>query len=475
MSLPSLEPRERYSPHLRTALIFTGTGTAGAYHAGVLRALQEAGIKIDIVAGCGMGVPTAVFAAIDASTQVSEASSLWRSPAAARLYPFRPVLRLLMACLAISLLSVAGPLVAVVGALLVFPVAFLLGLVGLGFGADASRRVVAWLHDLFEPGALPTLLPRVALLGLLAALLVVIVAALRGRRRRKQRRERAGFWWLGLDGFLDAGPAIREWRVRLWRTIAGGPLGRQPDDRDLSGRYVELLGENLGQPGFRELLLVVHDVEARRDLVFGLLVERLRREFFTRRSSGAPRAGEAFDLQGIARDHLIDVLAAALSLPVATDAHLLTFGADTYWRGETHHLTNRPEAIARLIEEAGEAGATQIVVVCAAPDPPGPHGLRERAADPRSRFGEYVTSAEGAAVRDAARAANDASRLVFLIQPAYNPLNALDFRGRHDRLSDRHVAVGELLERGYEDAYRQFIEPVVAAGGEQMDSRREPT
>jgi len=28
--------------------------------------------------------------------------------------------------------------------------------------------------------------------------------------------------------------------------------------------------------------------------------------------------------------------------------------------------------------------------------------------------------------------------------------------------------VGELLDRGYEDAYRQFIEPVVGASGERI-------
>ena len=475
MSLPSLEPRERYSPHLRTALIFSGTGTAGAYHAGVLRALQEAGIKIDIVAGCGMGVPTAMFAAIDASAQLSAASSFWRSPASARLYPFRPVLKLLVACLSVSLLSVIAPLLAVVAGLLVFPAAYLLGMLGLRFGSEAAGTAVRWLYGAFEPGALPSVLPRIAVFGLVASLVVLLVAAVRGRRRLNRRRERAGFWWLGLDGFLDAGPAIREWRARLWRAIAGGPLGRQPDDRDLSARYIDLLGDNLGQPGFRELLLVVHDIEARRDLVFGMLLERLRREFFARRGGGAPRMGEAFDLQGIAREQLLDVLAAALSLPVASDAHLLTFGADTYWRGETHRLTNRPESIGRLIEEAGEAGATQIIVVSAAPDPPGPHGLRELAADPRSRLGDYVTSAEGAVTRDAVRAANEASRLVFVIRPAYNPLNALDFGGRHDALSDRHYALGELLERGYEDAYRQFIEPVVAVGGEHLDTGREAT
>ena len=40
-----------YSPSRRTALVLTGTGAHGAYHAGVLRALQEAGVKIDVSRG----------------------------------------------------------------------------------------------------------------------------------------------------------------------------------------------------------------------------------------------------------------------------------------------------------------------------------------------------------------------------------------------------------------------------------------
>ena len=54
-----------YSPQLRTALVLTGTGTGGAYHAGVLRALHEAGVKLDLVAARGIGVVGALFAAID--------------------------------------------------------------------------------------------------------------------------------------------------------------------------------------------------------------------------------------------------------------------------------------------------------------------------------------------------------------------------------------------------------------------------
>ena len=49
------EPRDSYSPERRTALLLTGTGADGAYHAGALR-LDEAGVKLDIVGGRGMGI-----------------------------------------------------------------------------------------------------------------------------------------------------------------------------------------------------------------------------------------------------------------------------------------------------------------------------------------------------------------------------------------------------------------------------------
>ena len=78
-----------YSPDRRTALVLTGTGAHGAYHAGVLRALQEAGDKIDLLAGHGIGAGRAALAALDGAARLWEPAGIWRSPVAARLYGWR--------------------------------------------------------------------------------------------------------------------------------------------------------------------------------------------------------------------------------------------------------------------------------------------------------------------------------------------------------------------------------------------------
>src|SRR5207247_10864646 len=84
---------EPYSPQRRTALVLTGTGTAGACHAGVLRALHEAGIKLDIVAGRGVGVIGALFAAVDGAQRLWDEKGFWRAPDVQSLYGWRVVPR----------------------------------------------------------------------------------------------------------------------------------------------------------------------------------------------------------------------------------------------------------------------------------------------------------------------------------------------------------------------------------------------
>lgn len=57
---------------------------------------------------------------------------------------------------------------------------------------------------------------------------------------------------------------------------------------------------------------------------------------------------------------------------------------------------------------------------------------------------------------------------LYLVEPRHNPLGPFDFTGGYDERSDRVQSLRELAERGYEDAYRQFIEPVVGASGEEL-------
>ena len=81
-------------------------------------------------------------------------------------------------------------------------------------------------------------------------------------------------------------------------------------------RYSEVLAESLGQPGFRELMIVATDLDARRDVVGALLREPYRREFIAPRP-GRERRSEVLDLAGAGRDHALDLVAAALTPPSA--------------------------------------------------------------------------------------------------------------------------------------------------------------
>ncbi len=70
-----------YSPERRTAVVLAGTGAHGAYHAGVLRALEEAGVKVDVYAGHGVGAANAALAAIGGHARLWDDSGVWRAPA----------------------------------------------------------------------------------------------------------------------------------------------------------------------------------------------------------------------------------------------------------------------------------------------------------------------------------------------------------------------------------------------------------
>jgi hypothetical protein len=475
--ITSDSPDRPYSTRLRTALVLTGTGTAGAYHAGVLRALHEAGVRIDLVAGGGIGAVGAMFAAVDGGQRLWEAGGLWKQPAIAQAYRWRAPLRvagwslgaaagLLAVPLALSAVGVLAALVAVVLSLLTL--------------SDASTAVTSaysrTVDALFAPAALPTIIPGLIVFCLLAAIGALGVGlALDAWRAPARRRVRHGAIWRLIGAPLSNTVVLNRSIAELWNLIRGAAAIAPPPRQDLGRRYIELLAENLGQPGFRELLLVAHDMDARCDVLFALLGDEYRPRFFDPKGAAARpadggRAAEAFDLTGVGREHVIDALAASLCVPIATEPHLLRFSAEGPWRGETHRLCDRPGALDRLLEEVQIAGAEQVIVLSSAPPPGRPHELSAGRADLRGRAAEQWFSFEAADLRDSLARATGRFAGLFLIRPAHNPLGPLDFSGVYDERSDRRYPLGELVDRGYEDAYHQFIEPVVAASGERIET-----
>ncbi len=177
-----------------------------------------------------------------------------------------------------------------------------------------------------------------------------------------------------------------------------------------------------------------------------------------------------FDLAGTGRDYLADAVAGALAIPLAGEAHTVTFAADSYWRGETHRLCDRPAGLIRLVDELIELGVEQIVLVAASPDPAGPHALNAPRVDGLGRLGEYIASSEAAVLRDATTTTPGVR--IYTIRPVHNPIGPFDFTGGFDDRSHRPQPLDELMTRGYEDAFHQFVEPVVGASGERLHTER---
>jgi len=244
-------------------------------------------------------------------------------------------------------------------------------------------------------------------------------------------------------------------RASLWQLFRGPVSAKEPLAAELSRRYTELLLENLGQPGFRELIVATLDLETRGDLIFAALRDDRRAAYFQR------SRGDLIDLAGVGRNQILEAVAGAVSLPVLTEPHLVAFSPESYWKGETHRTCDRIGSVTRLLDELAAAGVEQVVAVCADADRAAPHRLSKPSGSLDARMAEYFAAAETAAMRDAAMSHKKRFKGLFLIQPAHNPIGSFEFSGAYDERSDRYLNLGELIDRGYEDAYRQFVEPVV--------------
>jgi hypothetical protein len=294
---------------------------------------------------------------------------------------------------------------------------------------------------------------------------VLAVTALQAARQERSRRRTLGaFWWRLVGAPLDPAQPAGVFMDVLWSLVRGASPAPRPAAEEIGRRYVEVLADNFGQPGFHEVLVAVHDLDGRRDLVGAVLAAAARTAFEDREPGPGPRDAEIVDFTGPHRQLLMGFLAGALRLPVMTPPAVVEFPVESYWRGERHRVCDRPELVTRLIDELAAIGVEQLILVSPAPPSAGPHAMRPRPIDLRAHIGELVRSMESAAISDASVLARERFSGVFLVRPEHNPIGPFDFGGTYDEASDRQRTVAELIEQGRADAYRHFIEPAVAAG-----------
>jgi hypothetical protein len=468
-----------YSPKRRTALVFTGIGASGAYHAGVLKALDESGVKIDLVVGSGVGTIAAAYAAVVGGNKLWGAGGFWEGVDWGRLYRLRPAASIALLLLGASFGVFLLPLVLALVAGLLFPLVLILDLAVPGL----PSRIVG---DLW---AAPALLrdPYLAALAVPVFALCVLAVGFLARAWLRDRRRFAETF----EHLIDARPGQDRLRRGLWSVAHGDALARSvPRSAELGARYVSLVSENLGQPGFRELILRTADLDTGAVLPFVLLSDTHRTAFAGTRG---PRTREgipgAVDLRAPGYDALLfEAVATALAPPLAGPVRRVSFPRGAFHPGETHRLVDATTAGGSGLAEALAAGAEQVIVVSAVPESPLPparrRGLRALlngvfASLERQALDRDLEAAErdnrmietlGHRTEDGGRAWQDpvTGRLhrdfaLYVVRPERRVLWPLELDGARDPSTDVVETPADLVERGYRDAYRLFVEPVVGA------------
>ena len=471
-----------YSPKRRTALVLTGSGTSGAYHAGVLKALDESGVKVDLVVGSGVGAIAAVFGAAAGGPKLYGTGGFWDDVTGRSFHRLRPLLvftaGLLGASFAVFLLPLALALLAGV----LFPIVLIVDRLVPGWPSRVLGPLWIGTEQLSGPYLAALALPvfGLAVVGLIG----LVTVYFKDRRRFPEI----------FETFTDVGPGIARLRRGLWEIGRGPAVGMAaPSERELSKRLVGVLSENLGQPGFRELIVRTADLETGRALPFVLLGDERRAAFAAARSpSGRWRVEGlpgAIDLRAPGYAELLfDAAVTGLIPPVGAPLRRVAFPKGGLHAGEVHRLTDASLAGGAGITEALAAGAEQVIVASAVPSeatlPPRRRGLRsrfdavlgtlERGAIERDLQGaeriNRMVETLGHRTEDGGRAWQDPATgrvyrafTLYVVRPERRPLGPLELDGARDPATEVLATPADLLEQGYRDAYRMFVEPVVGA------------
>ena len=370
-----------YSPRLRTAVLLCGTGTAGVYQAGVLRALSEAGVKIDVVAGHGPGAANALCAAIDGGSRLWDRSGPWHERGLATRVSMarRPAAGGAGLALAVALLL--SPLLILVVAGGFYVASLLAGLLSMPkrrpgsmgvYRATDSRSCsvrrscrrscrAPWCWRCSSSSACSWWRPC-------------------ARRCSEQSRRRLGgaFWWrlLGAPLAAEEPGATLTTRCGSWCGRVGGPDAGARRNR-AGGTWTCSRTTSASRAFARCWSPSTTWTRAAIWSAPWSLRAAGARVSTTSAAAGAARGGDRGLLRP-QRDLVVDFLTGALRLPVATAPW--PFGSRPTATGAASCITcaTGRNLAARLLDEARRVGVEQVILVSPAPPPAAPHALRPR-------------------------------------------------------------------------------------------------
>jgi hypothetical protein len=211
-------------------------------------------VRIDLVAGRGVGAVSAMFAAIDAGARLWEPGGLWADPAVRRLYPWRPLWRVAGWSLAAAAAALLLPLALIGAFALLYPLVYLAQLVSTTATAAIASGYADLVTRLLSPVLLTSIVPRAVTAGFLVGFVVVDSPASwrSGGRRGPDAAVGAAFWARVFGAPLDGVTAVGWAAAGFWQFLRGAAPIAQPVLGELARRYSELLGREprpAGVPG----------------------------------------------------------------------------------------------------------------------------------------------------------------------------------------------------------------------------------
>jgi hypothetical protein len=439
-----------FSHHRRTAVILLGDGTASAYLAGAMSALDAAGVRVDVVLGKGAGALIAALSAIDADKRLEGDDGLLARVAKRAPWGLRPLYKVTLCCLALSFAAFLSPALVGVVALLFVPFVTVARLLT---GSGSSAAEPSWFGYLLQAGEPYYLRAMVVPLIVLCTFWLgwFVVAAVRERR------------WPKLPELYELSTLIELLESTFWRAVRGTSTDERPRDREeLGDAYRKLLAGSLGQRGFRELIFYALDTDGGHEVPFAMLKERFFKRLEKHRLGRAEGIrSEPIDLAHAGGTLLFDALIAALSPPGLVASVALKLPLGTRNGGEVHRFSSSLFAASSAMADAIASGAEQIIIVASCTPGERPMGnalerLTESAL--RNRLSDELS--------EAARAPEFP---VFLIRPDKQRLSLYEIAGRAQFGNDR-LDLAALSAHGHRDAFRLFIDPVlgdVHPGGDE--------